>query len=183
MRYLAATSTSPRPYRQLLRNGRPAYPKPMPVLSSIAASTCVPVRLSGENVKAESKPVTPSESRVRWMRATVLSTALPAAELSSGTKGAMAKARSACRVAPHWPALLRVAHDGLSAQCASAVSNWARNTALAGTPLRSRGLRPRLPPWLDSWSELRVATRTIGTSRLTDNRFVRPSSALTGYER
>ena len=117
------------------------------------------------------------------MRATVLSMALPAAELSSGTKGAIATARSASRIALHWPVLLRAAHDGLNAQCARAVSNWARNTAFAVAPLRSRGLRPRFPPLLDSWNDVRVATRTIGTRKLTDRRCVSPSSAITGYSR
>src|SRR4029077_13687648 len=98
----------------------------MPVLSRMAASTWVAVRLSegtDGKVNAIPKLVTPKESRLRWIRVTVLSMAFPAADESRGMNGAAAMARSALRIVGHCSALLRAAHDGFKAHCASAMSN------------------------------------------------------------
>src|SRR5437764_11944428 len=71
----------------------------------------------------------------------------------------------------------------LASRCASDVSNWLKNAPYRAPELATpcnNGLSPRFAPVLEICRRVRVATRTCGTDRLSDNRSLCPSSAVMG---
>ena len=154
--------------------------------------------MSAASATVVSNPAIPNVMlRPCWIRATALSMARPAVEESSGRNGEPVCPRpytelcNASRTASQRAALSRAAHGeggGVHpAACWSrrlnAVSNCAKkaeSVPRAPGVFSARGFTPRLAPLLESCSAARVATRTIGTVRLTERRLVTPSSAVMG---
>ena len=145
-------------------------------------------------MKMSAHPAIANVKKPCRIRATAVSMAFPAVEVSSGRNGEpvcpapYTEPWSASRTTCQRAELSLAAHGPVqAATCwsnrASAVSNCAKNAESvprAPSAFSTSGFAPRLAPRLESWSEARVATRTIGTMRLTERRSVRPTSPRMG---